>query len=171
MQRFERWVVGGSPAARSIFSAWPSSSGLRLLSGSTQVQILPRRPVFPESKTAKRGDRLEAGSGRQACGQDHYSPPFSSCSSKAEPSVDNRSTAERYRARGPFFILCKHRQRCSGFVNRRGRRTPGAEIHFFSQRRTHTDVGGAVRSVSCFRFQTHSPHEHRRSRQAHCPFA
>ena len=42
MRRFERGVVGGSPAARSTFSAWPRSSGLRLLSGSTQVQILPR---------------------------------------------------------------------------------------------------------------------------------
>jgi hypothetical protein len=28
---------------------------------------------------------------------------FSSCSSKAEPSADNRSNAERYRARGPVF--------------------------------------------------------------------
>ena len=71
MQHFERCVVGGSPAARSTLfaelpasghplgspslcsgcaiyalprsiSAWPRSSGLRLLSGSTQVQILPR---------------------------------------------------------------------------------------------------------------------------------
>ena len=44
MRRFERCVVGGSPAARSTFSAWPRSSGLRLLSGMTQVQILSRGP-------------------------------------------------------------------------------------------------------------------------------
>ena len=35
--------------------------------------------------------------------------------------------------RGKF--LCKHRQRCSGFVNRRGRRKPGAEIHICLSRR------------------------------------
>ena len=28
-------------------------------------------------------------------------------------------------------MLRKHRQRCSGPVNRTGRRKPGAEIHFF----------------------------------------
>jgi hypothetical protein len=95
MRRFERCVVGGSPAARSLLfaelpasgrppgspslcsgcaifalpryiSTWPRSSGLRLLSGPTQVQILPRR--LSESKTAKRGDRLEAVSGHEACG-------------------------------------------------------------------------------------------------------
>ena len=42
MRRFERCVAGGSPAVRSNYSAWPRSSGLRLLSGSTQVQFLPR---------------------------------------------------------------------------------------------------------------------------------
>lgn len=41
--RFGRGIAGETPAARSIpSSAWPSSSGLRLLSGPTQVQILPR---------------------------------------------------------------------------------------------------------------------------------
>ena len=140
--RFERRVVGGSPAARSILfaeppasghppgspslcsgcaifalprfiSAWPRSSGLRLLSGSTQVQILPRRlseakpdkapapvrsglvprvrdgehdlsppPFFLESKTAKRGDRLEAVSSREACG----AGPLLSATLESEPA-------------------------------------------------------------------------------------
>ena len=167
MRRFERCVVGGSPAARSIFSAWPRSSGLRLLSGSTQVQILPRG-LFGGETGRGAGTRLKRiGRPRAAgehdlspppffrrvkprsavigwkpfraarpVGQDHCSPPFSlgerirrgadavskadgpappveaqvlrsppisSCSSKVEQSADNRSTPERYRARGPFF--------------------------------------------------------------------
>jgi hypothetical protein len=48
-------------------------------------------------------------------------------------------------------FLCKHRQRCSGFVNRRGRRKPGAEIHFSP--RTYTDVGRRPLSGSPFIFQ------------------
>ena len=96
-----------------------------------------RLSQISESKTAKRGDRLEAGSGRQACGagpllsatslesesaevrtlfRKQVDRPcrlrressalrqlFSSCSSKAEQSADNRSIPERYRARGPFY--------------------------------------------------------------------
>lgn len=57
MPRFERGVAGESPAARSI-SAWPRSSGLRLLSGLTQVQILPRRPVW-RVNPPRRGRCLE----------------------------------------------------------------------------------------------------------------
>jgi hypothetical protein len=193
MRRFERRVVGGSPAARSTLfaelpasghplgspslcsgcavraprsiSAWPRSSCLRLLSGSTQVQILPRG-LFGGETGRGAGTRLKRiGRPRAAgehhlspppffrrvkprsavigwkpfraarpVGQDHCSPPlwrvnpprcgrcfeirwigsagwgaspplsanFSSCSSKAEQSADNRSTPERYRARGPF---------------------------------------------------------------------
>ena len=51
--RFGRGIAGESPAARSIISAWPRSSGLRLLSGSTQVQILPRGQLESESAEAR----------------------------------------------------------------------------------------------------------------------
>lgn len=102
MRRFERRVVGGSPAARSTFSAWPRSSGLRLLSGSTQVQILPRGLLESESAEARTLFRKQMDRHSPVEAQVLRSPPFSSRSSKAEQSADNRSTAERYRARGPI---------------------------------------------------------------------
>jgi hypothetical protein len=74
MQRFERCVVGGSPAARSIFSAWPRSSGLRLLSGSTQVQILPRG-LFGGETGRGAGTRLKRIGRLRAAGEHDLSPP------------------------------------------------------------------------------------------------
>ena len=76
--RFERGDAGESPAARSNFSAWPSSSGLRLLSGTTQVQFLPRGPMESESAKARtlsreqmdRPDRL----GRKTSALRHFPP-------------------------------------------------------------------------------------------------
>jgi hypothetical protein len=105
MRRFERRVVGGSPAARSNFSAWPSRSGLRLLSGTTQVQILPRGPVESESAEARtlsrkqkdRPDRL----GRKTSALRH----FSARSSRAEQPTDNRPTLAQYQAGGPLGEL------------------------------------------------------------------
>ena len=57
-------------------------------------------------------------------------------SAAARPGRRRRSPQGRARrarvnhAPAAIFILCKHRERCSGPVNRTGRRKPGAEIHF-----------------------------------------
>lgn len=74
MRRFERRVVGGSPAARSIFSAWPRSSGLRLLSGSTQVQILSRG-LFGGETGRGAGTRLNRTGRPRVAGEHDLSPP------------------------------------------------------------------------------------------------
>ena len=165
MQRFERCVVGGSPAARSIFSAWPRrlrpppskriDAGANPAAGTfggetgqgagTRLKRLGRPraagehdlsppPIFRRVEPRSAVIGWKPIRAARLVGQDHCSPPlwrvnpprcghcfesrwigsagwgaspplsanFSSCSSKAEQSADNRSNTERYRARGPF---------------------------------------------------------------------
>ena len=55
-------------------SAWPSSSGLRLLNGPTQVQILPRGPLGGETGRGA-GTRLKRAGRLRAAGEHDLSPP------------------------------------------------------------------------------------------------
>lgn len=107
-------------------------------------------------------------------------------SSKAERSPDKRVTTERYRPGQPL-ILCKHRQRCGGVVNRGGRCTSGAEIHFQSYGFWQGNLGTRPRArliakedthrrwlscarrrpVSFFQSSSSSAHVRRNSQQAH----